>query len=57
VEPLLPATEADVRSLEELQRLYFRHVWQLVGGSTKRAAELLGVVPNTIRKYLKPGPK
>jgi two-component system response regulator HydG len=51
-ELMLPSSEADVQPFEQVQRLYFQRVWELVSKRTGRAAELLGVSANTVRKYV-----
>lgn len=48
----LPQTPEEVRPEEEVRRRYLRHVYELFGGSYKKAAKALGMAENTLRTWL-----
>ncbi len=55
-EVLLPSSREDVRPLEEVQRRYARHAWELHHRQHRATANALGISENTLRyKYLADG--
>ncbi len=49
---LYPMSEDEIRDLEEIKREYCQRVWELCGKNYARAAKLLGVAINTLRKNI-----